>query len=66
MKEPTLAESIFIELIKVHESDINYMKATKNHAEEKGIGLYEILATIALESAIDFKKIQEKFTKQYN
>ena len=55
-----LAEKIFIELIKVHESDNSYMKATKNHAKEKGLGSIEILARIAWECAEDFKKVEEQ------
>lgn len=62
----TLAETIFIELVKIHESNMSYMKATKNHAKEKGIGSYEILAGVALEAAMDFSTMNETFAKQFN
>ena len=55
----TLAEEIFIELIKIHESNQGYMKATRENEKEKGMSSYEILAYIAFDASMEFRRMKE-------
>jgi len=61
-----LAETILIELVKIAETDIKWIRATKECAEKEGVNYNYYVATIAWAYALQFQKVKEKILAEKN
>lgn len=61
-----LAEKILIELVKIAETDVKYMKSVRKCAEKEKITYEFYIARLAWTYALQYKKVKEKLQAEMN
>jgi len=61
-----LAEKIFIELIKIAETDIKFMKSIRDCAEKDKVSFNYYVASLAWAYVIEFQKVKEELEAEKN